>query len=148
MRKIMKKITDGAITYLFLIAITLGACSSPNDLDASGWTLKSYRSLEGNITGVLLQTEITMEFQGDQVSGVSGCNNYTGTYEASNGIIEFGTLASTSKMCVRPEGIMEQESAYLRALEMAAGYDIVGDTLELLDGAAELLMVFERASGG
>lgn len=144
----MKKISYQAITYLFLIAIALGACSSPNDLGASNWMLKSYRSLEGNITDVLLQTEITIDFQGDQVSGVSGCNNYTGTYEVSNGNIEFGTLASTSKMCVRPEGIMEQERAYLRALEMASGYDIKGNTLELLDGAAELLMIFERASGG
>jgi hypothetical protein len=36
-------------------------------------------------------------------------------------------------MCAEPEGIMEQEAAYLAALESAATYDVIGDRLEFSD---------------
>jgi heat shock protein HslJ len=36
-------------------------------------------------------------------------------------------------MCAEPEGIMEQEAAYLAALESAASYAVEGDQLELMD---------------
>ncbi len=39
-------------------------------------------------------------FAESKVSGSTGCNSFTGDITINNGEIEFGTLASTRKMCV------------------------------------------------
>ena len=40
---------------------------------------------------------------------------------------------TTRKMCNEPEGIMEQEGAYLAALASAVAYQIEGDELTLMN---------------
>jgi heat shock protein HslJ len=44
-----------------------------------------------------------------------------------------GPAATTRKYCLAPEGIMEQEQAYLAHLASVAGYRIQDARLELLD---------------
>lgn len=64
-------------------------------------------------------TVITLVFSADgTVSGSSGCNNYSGTYELeTDGTLSFTSpFAATMMHC--PQG-MEQETAYLTALQTA-----------------------------
>ena len=58
-------------------------------------------------------------------------------YTVDGNAITIGQAASTMMMCAEPEGVMEQETAYLTALSTAATYKIQGDQLELrtADGA-------------
>jgi heat shock protein HslJ len=49
--------------------------------------------------------------------------------------------------CVGPDGIMEQEAAFLMAMEAAAQYEIKGDTLEMRDAEDTTILVFKRATG-
>jgi heat shock protein HslJ len=49
-------------------------------------------------------------------------------------------------MCAEPEGIMEQEAAYLAALEDAAAHQIEGDTLELRDEAGARMAAYSVAA--
>jgi hypothetical protein len=65
------------------------------------------------------------------LTGSAGCNRYTAAYEIDGDSISIGPAASTRMFCAEPEGVMEQETAYLAALELAASYAIQGDTLEL-----------------
>lgn len=95
---------------------------------------------------ILTDSVVTVNFQADQVSGISGCNNYTGSYQATGSKLKFGQLASTQKMCIRPEGVMDEEVAYLAALDASATYKINGDTLEIKDSQGEQLLVFARAT--
>jgi heat shock protein HslJ len=90
--------------------------------------------LQGNaFTSLLAGTEITASFAEDgTLSGSAGCNNYRATYETSQGGIEIDQAAATQKACAEPEGIMEQEAAYLAALPTAARYRVAGRSLELL----------------
>lgn len=143
----MKKVAYRVIPILALAAIVLAACSPAQGLDATSWRLETFRSPEGDMTEVLPDSVVTMDFQADQVSGISGCNNYSGPYQSTGNDIEIGPLASTRQLCAQPEGIMEQEAAYLSALESVARYEINGDTLELMDDRREQLVVFVRATG-
>jgi len=71
------------------------------------------------------------------VSGSAGCNNYSGTFTASGSSLRFGPAAATRKMCAQPEGVMEQEQQFLKALETVATIRQEGDRAELrtADGA-------------
>ena len=51
-------------------------------------------------------------------------------------------LAITEMACASPEGVMEQEAAYMEALQSAAAYRVVENRLELEDAAGETTLVF------
>jgi len=80
---------------------------------------------EGNEQQVLEDTQITATFAEAQVTGSAGCNDYTGTLTAVDDYFTVGPIITTEQVCAEPEGIMEQEQAYLTALEGTAGYEWV-----------------------
>ena len=129
----MKRYLIWIILCATLIGMMLTACATAESLDATSWTMTSYRGSQGNLTAILPDTIVTADFQADQVSGNVTCNNYSGTYQTTGNKIEIGPLATTLRECVGPDGIMEQETAFLMAMEAAAQYEIKGDTLEMLD---------------
>ena len=78
---------------------------------------------------------MTLEFGGaGEVNGSSGCNTFFGSYSVSASDIAISQLSSTSLLCAEPEGIMEQEAAYVAALQSATTYRIDGNSLELRSG--------------
>ena len=129
-----------------LVAITvLMACgrsgaTGPRD---TAWELVS---LTGN--DVLAGTTITLEFSGDQVSGSAGCNQYGGSYQARGDSLSVIDVFSTEMGCLEPEGILDQEGAYLAALRAAATYQIAADRLEILDEAGASMLVFGAPADG
>lgn len=83
---------------------------------------------------VLPQTEVTFSIASDhRAGGNGGCNNYF--TEASFGAppLAFGPIAGTRMAC---DGVvLTQEARFFAALGATAGYDLVGDTLKLVDAA-------------
>lgn len=79
------------------------------------WVLVAYGD-PANPTVVDQGLRISVEFTPEgQTSGYAGCNNYTGTFEASpDGMLSIGPLATTRMACAQS---MELESAYLAALQ-------------------------------
>ena len=72
------------------------------------------------VSSPLPGTTLTATFGDDgTLSGSSGCNRYTTTYTTDQGAIEIAPPAGTKKLCPEPEGVMEQEAAYLAALPTA-----------------------------
>jgi heat shock protein HslJ len=106
-------------------------------LKYTAWELES---LAGN--HVLPDTTITLGFLGDQMLGLAGCNHFEGSYKASREKLSAGDLSATVKWCQKPEGVMEQEQAYLAALSTVVTYQIDGDTLNLRDEADTLVLAF------
>ncbi len=91
-------------------------------------------------------TRVTAEFGPDgTLAGSAGCNAYHATYTATHGTIEIGAPAATKKACGDPDGIMEQEQAYLSALPLAASYSVEGSKLSLLTAQGTFVAVYERA---
>ena len=78
-------------------------------------------------------TTITAKFADDgTLSGSAGCNSYTSSYNLDGGEIEIAPPAATRKACAAPEGVMEQEAAYLAALPNATHFRVDGAALALL----------------
>jgi heat shock protein HslJ len=143
----MKKISFWIIG-LSAFVMLLAACSSAvGGLDGTSWKLESYSAANGDMLEVLPKSVVTLNFQADQVSGSAGCNNYNGSYQTTGRKIDFGPLAATRKMCAQPLGTMEQEAAYLAALDATAEYDLKGNTLEMKDEQGEVILGFVRATG-
>ena len=47
--------------------------------------------------------------------------------------------------CMDPEGVMEQDQAFLAALASAASYRLGGAQLELLDAMGSVILAFDPA---
>ncbi len=71
---------------------------------------------------VLAGTQITATFDAAEVFGSAGCNDYAGTLTPVDDYFTVGPLITTQKACAEPAGIMEQEQAYLAALQGTSGY--------------------------
>lgn len=131
------KFDSGSMTF---------APSAPKGLGGTRWNVISYNNGKQAVVGLLADTTIDLNFGTDgRVSGNASCNNYTGKYDASGDILHVGALATTFKMCHKPDGIMAQEQQYLTALQSANTYEIAGDTLTIRD-ASGAMQVIARVS--
>ena len=75
----------------------------------------------------------TIHFQADgKVTGFAGCNNFFGSFVATDKTLEIGPLGTTRMACPTP--IMQQETAFLTAIGSTTAYYIDGTTLTLGDG--------------
>lgn len=66
-------------------------------------------------------TRISVTFDGSLVNGESGCNSYSGALIPQDGYFTVGPLITTKKTCLEPAGVMEQEQAFLAALQNTSG---------------------------
>ena len=84
--------------------------------------------------------ELHMILKGeDQVAGYAGCNQFTGSVTVTGDGLAFGPIASTRRMC--PD-VMQQEDAFLQALENAHRFDISGEDLAVENAGGEIVMRF------
>lgn len=129
------------IALMALAILLVGCSSSPSDspsLPGTQWVLAT---LGGKPP--LSGTAPSAEFTADQISGSAGCNNYFATYEVSGSDITISDVGSTEMWCMEPEGLMDQEQAFLAALASAASHRLAGARLELLDATGRVILTFE-----
>ena len=108
------------------------------------WTATMFRQRDA-VSSVLPGTEITAEFGDDgTLTGSSGCNTYSGTYKTDGAKITISRVGGTEMACDAPDGVMEQEQAYLSALPLAAGYRVEGSKLSLLTAAGTYVATYQR----
>jgi heat shock protein HslJ len=102
--------------------------------------------LQGDaFTSLLEGTEITATFDDEgALSGSAGCNNYNASYTTDGSAIEIDAPSSTKMACPEPEGVMDQEAAYLAALPNAAAYRVSGSLLELLSAEGTAVVTYTR----
>jgi heat shock protein HslJ len=119
----------------------------PASLAGTQWILTAYNNGQEAVVSVLIGTEITAAF-GDngRLAGSAGCNTYGASYEVDGDDITIGPSVTTRMFCAEPEGIMDQESAFLAALESAATYRIQGDKLEMRTADGALALQFTAVS--
>ena len=128
---------------LMVFAVLLVGCGPADGpaLEGTQWTLVALGG-EPPLTG----TAPSAEFSADQIRGSAGCNTYSGTYAVRGGEISISDVANTEMWCADPEGVMDQEQAFLAALRSAASYRLAGEQLELLDAAGSVTLVLEPGS--
>jgi heat shock protein HslJ len=112
-------------------------------LTSNVWNAMQVNNGKGGVASLVIGTEISAEFSDDgRVSGSSGCNTFSGGYERTGTAITFSPLAGTRKMCAEPAGVMEQEAAFLQALEHSTVYSISENRLELRNQEGALQVQF------
>ena len=140
------------LRYIFLgllIAAIATGCTlfspsgSPKQtLENTDWLLISYRGKDA-----IVEVKSTVLFQNGEVGGFGGCNQFGGQYTlptfGGNGI-EIGDLASTLMFCVEPEGVMEQEAAFLEILNDANRFEVANDRLMIYNSTNEVLIFKEN----
>jgi heat shock protein HslJ len=109
------------------------------------WHVTGYNNGRQAVVGVLAGTTLTMAFAADgKVSGSAGCNPYMGTYAQSGESLRFGPSATPYKTCDQPEGVMQQEQAFLKSLQLVATARREGDRLELRSADGALAVALDR----
>jgi len=114
-------------------------------LAGTEWLLTGYNNGAGGFVSVLTGTAVTAAFSEDgQISGTAGCNSYSGAFTVTGSDISIGPLAVTEMYCMDPEGVMEQESAYLAAVQAVSSYRVGAGELTLMDADGTRMAVYER----
>jgi heat shock protein HslJ len=117
------------------LTLSLAACGifgSAQDLKGTSWSL-----VEINGQPILEGSAPTLIFDSEGVGGNGSCNTFSGGYTVENGALTIGPLASTLMFC---ENFMDQESAYLTALQEAVGYQIKNGDLQILNADGQVTL--------
>jgi heat shock protein HslJ len=132
-RQITITVVGTSATATPVPAPTATATSAPasDPLAGTRWEVVNYNDGSA-LVSVINDTRITMEFgQDGRVTGNSGCNNYSAAYQVNSSNITIGSPGGTQRFCEEPEGIMEQETEFLAALQLASDFTINGSRLEI-----------------
>jgi heat shock protein HslJ len=122
-----------------------GQQPTPTPLVTSGpWELVSF----GNASAPTPAAgNATLAFEGDRVSGSTGCNSFNGGFSASGDTVTFGPLASTLALCTE-DALAAQESAIFSALQGTMSYSITGTRLTISYGDNQVLVYRTAGTAG
>jgi len=140
------RMADGRLELLGAGAILASFAAQSQSL-AGTWEATGINNGKGGVASVVGGTQVTIAFaDGGKVAGSAGCNRFTASYKAAGEKLSFTPAAATRMMCAAP-GVMEQEHAFLKALESVATMRIEGDQLEMRSADGALAASFKRSSG-
>ena len=88
-------------------------------LEGTTWELKFISPEPAYWQPLIAGTMITAHLDGEQLTGDSGCNEYSAPYTLADGQLTLGEITVTDRTCDEPDGVMDQESAYLTMLATA-----------------------------
>lgn len=101
------------------------------------WKLTSYGTADV-IASALEDVEANLTFNEDgTVTGISGCNEFGGSYTVEGNQITFNEIVWTLKLC--DESLMGQEEAFQQVLTGTATYQIEGNTLTITNNDRVLM---------
>jgi heat shock protein HslJ len=131
---------NGTVTLTYSVV-------EPLPLVGTNWSMLNYNNGREAVVGALAGTEVTAIFGADgNLTGTAGCNNYRAGFKVDGNNITIELAATTQMFCAEPEGIMDQEAAYLRAIENAATYKIDRQQLWLRYENDSIAAIFENAA--
>ena len=114
--------------------LALTACGGGGaSLDGTSWVLTDL-----NGSAPVAGRTVTADFADGQVGGDAGCNSYGGSYNTTGNRLSTSDLFSTLMACPE-QGVMDQESAYLKLLGDAASYQVNGSQLVITTSGGETL---------
>jgi heat shock protein HslJ len=116
------------------------------ELTETIWHLQAYSQGEDATSSTIEGSDLTAIFGEDgSLSGTAGCNNYSGVYQVDGDEIKIELGPLTMMFCEEPEGVMEQETAYLGALETTTTYKILGDVLVLKNESGQEVLKYQAS---
>lgn len=130
-----------------LLLLSLCACATRPDAAAdpladTTWVLDSLW-VEGARWEAISQSVVTATFSNGELAGDMGCNRYSRPYAAAGREVQWGALLLTGAACDSP-AIIEQEDAFIVALEAVAEFSLSPTSLELLDSDGRPVILFSE----
>ena len=115
--------------------------AAPRNPVRGEWQVTAFNNGAGAVTSVIADTEIDIAFGLASVGGFAGCNSFSGTYGTNGNIIRIGALATTRIAC--DQEVMDQETAFLEALQGVAFIETRGQQVNLTDlrGAIKVTLI-------
>ena len=89
-----------------------------------------------------LGSEIVAQFADGELTGNSGCNDYSATYQVEGDVVTIENVTASEIECDVNQDVMNQEQVYLSELESVAGFEVLGGALELLDESGNPILQF------
>ena len=140
--------TTRLLPLIVLASLALGACtlvvreSRPATLAGTAWRVVSINSRPP-----VLGSEPTATFTATEVEGSSGCNTYGGSYayDASTGLLTFGSLAMTKMACDAARNEVETRFTQTIAQVSSASMDPEG-RLVLNGPAGQIVLTVDAVS--
>jgi heat shock protein HslJ len=135
---------DGTVVFSQVTVNVSGA--APDLLAGTRWEVVNFNNGRDGLVTLLDGTRLTMEFGADgSLGGSSGCNTYMTAYRVNGGNLAIDPAAGTQRVCAEPDGIMEQEAAFITsALPSAATFRIDGNTLEIRAAGDQVAVLANR----
>lgn len=142
-----------SVAGLLLVA-ALTACGQQVDVGTSAslvdmpWTLSTMNGQPVS-NGVALTlpegksySALTLELDGKNMTGYSGCNIFNGTYTATGNDFAVAELGTIQKVC--PDAIRQQKNTYLQTLAETVSYEISGETLTLFNEVEDAALIYRK----
>lgn len=113
--------------------------ASPEELSGTNWvldnmTVPGQRELILPVDGF----PVTLNFVGEEVRGVAGCNGYGGSWSIEGFAFTVNGLGQSDTMCGGTAGVMEVEATYLSILAHASSVHVLdGDALVAFAASVE-----------
>ena len=127
------ELLDGDSTVL------LSYDASLTQLGGTSWQATGVNNRSGGVESTALTSSVTAQFGDDgEISGFSGCRDYTGSFVASEDVIEVTDISLVGDECSGDPAALEAN--VVAALEASQTFTIEGATLTLRDseGATQL----------
>ncbi len=126
----------GAVGFIVIVGLALS--DGDGEIEGRSWVARGM-TIDGASMPTIEPAAPVANFVDGTVSGVAGCNNYSGSYSIDGDSITIGPLASTLMSCGDQEGVVEQETAYLGLLQSAETFSVDGDTMTLSKGGESIV---------
>jgi heat shock protein HslJ len=115
--------------------------AAPRNPLLGAWHVDSFETAPNTVSAVLPGTQLEVFFGIGNVGGFAGCNSFSGTYGTNGNFVRVGRLATTRQACA--EDVMDQEAAFIQALEGAALIETRAQTVNLtnLQGSLKVALI-------
>jgi heat shock protein HslJ len=127
-------------------AVLAAFTAQSQSLAGTAWIATGHNNGRQAVVSTLGGTELSLQFGADgRYSGSAGCNAFNGTFTQQGPRVTLGPARATRKFCAEPKGVMEQEAAFLKALETAATARFEANRLELRTADGAIAATLSRA---
>lgn len=134
-------ISDGKLLLLSDDVVIMRFVKEQSTLEGS-WELIKIQTKDRSAKGIDMRFPLKtpeLTFNGEQLSGNTGCNNISSTFKTNGDSIEFGGIAMTKMFC---EGV--EEHVFTDAINAVKKFRIDGEQLVLSNNDSMDLLTFKR----
>ncbi|MDD3187549.1 MAG: META domain-containing protein [Bacilli bacterium] len=126
-----------SLALVLFVYLFLSFHKNSDKLEDSSWQLSDW-TLNCSIVA-----PITLNFEGNEISGNGGVNSYSGEYEINGEEFIISNLVSTEMASLEPD-INNAESGYFSALSEVRYYELSDSDLSLLNNNKEVVLIYEK----